>query len=536
MPAAALTALSVLLVMTIGRAERELKLRDHVSDRYRMHALPVALSQMYGGRVHDYTAYPAVASSFLNRDIPLDTLLAYWAREGSFENGTVKGEGDYFWEADDRGLSDYVALAFTLFGPRIKSLSYCYSLVLLISLALYTLAYWRQRIALLLPPLLFFGILCLAYGCGIHTKVPLVNGEPWGERVGLFEPRMFEALALLAALHLALFLGQVERPRALDWAAVLGQALLLLFLYHARSSLGWIYVALFFLAGIRLLTQGWNHLTRREKPANANWPNSLAVAAVLAGSIFALKTYKSAMYHPAYFAERGGRTFWHNALIGFNYHPALRSRYHLSLDDAPVFNLIYDRTVAANDSRVSVWKFAKPPGGFAIGPVKDWDVYEKLCKEAYEEIWRQHAGEVLECYVQYKPADLARFAGEMARQIHTEQMQRPSPTLMLGGLAVGLALLISLWAGYRQNRFAAGLRLATGSSLVLLLFSGIPGVAFYIGLPTISAFLVLLVLVLPLAFACLVHFLGQFLSRGKARTVLDSKPLNREERGIFKAA
>ena len=303
----------------LALADARLGLYRHISARTRAHAIPVALSQLYHHHPHDYTARLGVALAFRAPETLGELLKRYSDPAHAGEEGT------YYWTADDRGLGDFVTLAFRAYGPKPRSLARFWFLLLAASLILFQLAYRRHAATHFAPVFVLFGLLLYAHACPHYADIDLGDGTRWQEAFGLHESRTFEALAVLAWLHLALLAWRGGGRVA--WLAALPQVAMLLFLYHARSSLGWMYLALFVLAGMRILTD------------RARCAVPLVVAGLLAASLVALQQYKRAVYHPAYFQERGSRCFWHNALMG-SYHPRLRESLDIGIDDTKAIVLV----------------------------------------------------------------------------------------------------------------------------------------------------------------------------------------------------
>jgi hypothetical protein len=474
-----LIASAWLLLGLLVFADARLGLYRNTSARTRAHAIPVALSHLYHNHPHDYTARLGVALAFRGPE-PLNELLKRYSHPDSAAEG-----GTYYWTADDRGLGDFVSLAFRVYGPKPRSLARFWFLLLAGSLLLFQVAYRREPATLLVPVFVMLGLLGYAHACPHFGGIDLGDGTRWQEAFGLHESRTFEALAVVAWLHLALLArrggGRVE------WLAALPQLALLLFLYHARSSLGWMYLALFVLVGMRVVAD------------RARLAAPLVVAGFLAASLVALQQYKRAVYHPAYFQERGSRCFWHNALMGFAYHPKLRESLDVGIDDTKAIVLVLRELRAANDPRLTPdWTLERI--GCATGGVIefDWTAYEVAARDVYFRVWQRDPAKALACYAWHKPCDLGS---------HTRQVVRLLGEDVFAGranlLAAGLVLVaVLLGAGCRQLRRDANGRdqhwgLLT-PALLLLAFSTIPAMAFYTALPTLAGFYVALPLCLGL--------------------------------------
>ena len=202
--ALSLLGAAALMLSLLFAADARLDLHRHASNRYRFHAIPVAVSQLHHGHAHDYTAYRALAHRFHDGARDLDEQI----RESL---STDPGTDTYFWVADDRGLADFVAAAFVLFGPEVRSLSHFWFLLLGASVVLFAIGFWKRPATLALPVFVLFGLLVLAEAVAHREEIPF-DRRVWQENVALYESRMFDALALVAVLHLALAaIGRASR-------------------------------------------------------------------------------------------------------------------------------------------------------------------------------------------------------------------------------------------------------------------------------------------------------------------------------------
>jgi hypothetical protein len=464
--------------------DRRLGLYRHASTRYRFHAIPVAISTLYRDRAHDYTAHRNLARHFHDADKSLDEQI----KQAIHPDYDV-GAGTYFWVADDRGLADYVTAAFTLFGPRTRSLSKFLFVVLGLAFLLYAVGYWRTPAAFLLPVLVLLGWLGIAQVM-LH-RVPFPNGVGWwGEEIALNESRMFDVLALVSVLHLAVLACGGPRVSRLAWATAMPQTLILVFLYHARSSVGWQYLALFAIAGVRV---GWWVIVR-PRPGARELARPLFVAALLAGTLVGLKQYQRAHYHPDYFTEAyGQRTFWHNALMGLWYHPTLRDELPMKVcDDRDAVDLVLARMEAKDpDLDRNQWNWQAALNSLGNHNPFDWVRYETEARAIYVGLWREEPGRMAACYGWYKPLDIAKQAARLGVRLSENAATGRAPEF-LAGLALVLAALAGVVvAARRDHEFRASLRSLGRVVVCLVPFSLIPGVAFYPATATVSCFYLL---------------------------------------------
>lgn len=436
-----------------GRGQ-ELALDRNVTDRLRYHAVPVAISALYHNWPHDYTAIKSLAFQFQGVPGPLEELIT-WA----VAYKQKPEEAVYFWAADDRGMADYVAWAFRLFGPHTSSLYSFYFVVLGISCVLFLL---EAGASAGMTALLVF---TLAAVYSAIPVIPLANIHPTVyEPVTLYEPRTIELLSFIATLHLAfagLVSGHWPRRRI---AVAAGQVLVLAFCYQARSSVGW---QVLFVVTVGVANLAWRRLQPRS------WVPIALVLVAFAG----LAAYQRVMYHPRYFQDMGSRTVWHNALMGIGGDPVAGPKYKLGVDDRAVIDAVTVYLRERNDPRLNAtWDTQNILASLGSHSDFDWYVYEEAAREFYLRIWREHAGSLARTYLISKPLNLLRTFYTASRADPMEQRIRRqlffSP-VSAWALLLAFPGFVLAWASRpRLAQFVAGVAL-------LFTFSLIPGWAFY---------------------------------------------------------
>jgi hypothetical protein len=492
-----LTASSCALVCLLFAIDGRLGLHQSVSTRYRFHAIPVAVSRLYHNHPHDYTAIKRLAIRFHDAERNIDDQI----RETIHADFDTEA-GTYYWVADDRGLADYVYCAFRLFGPEVKSLSNFWFLLLSISVLLFTLGFWRTPAALLLPPLVLLGWIGIASIAPERLPFPNAQGY-WGEAIALHESRMFDGLALLSFLHLAILAGVGGSVRRLAWPTAILQAALLIFLYHARSSLGWQYLALFSLVGLRV---GWwmlNRIRPVSRPPAVALARPLFVAGLLALSLVGLKQYQRAVYHRNYTEEYGQRTFWHNALMGLAYHPALRAELPMvHCDDRDAVDLVLAH-MESHDAGLdrNVWNWQAALNSLGNHNRFDWNRYESEARAIYFEQWRVSPVRMAECYCYYKPRDTFGQARIVGARLATGLARGTMPEFLTASVLVIAALGIVVVGVQRDPDLRLWLRSLTRVVVVVIPFSLVPGIAFYPALTTVACFYLLGVTLVGLVLA-----------------------------------
>ena len=284
-------------------------------------------------------------------------------------------------------------------------------------------------------------------------------------------------------LHLALVaLGRTGRAALVS---AMPQAALLLFLYHCRSSLGWQVVALFALIVGRV---GW--CVFRRPPRELVAPLFVGVLLVL--SLVALKCYQRAAYHPAYFAEQGPRTFWHNALMGLSHHPRLRAELPMrQCEDRDAVDLVLRRMEEIDPTlNRNRWNWMAALNSLGSHNPFDWVAYEAAARAIYLDLWRTRPREMLACHAIHKPLAVAKQSWAVAR-VATREAVAGRAWELLAGLGVVACVGFGLIrAGRRCELVRADVRAASLVVLALLPFALIPAVAFYPAITTTGGFFV----------------------------------------------
>jgi hypothetical protein len=482
-----LTAVTTALVCLLFATDRRLGLHQFASTRYRFHAIPVAISTLHNNRPHDYTAMRYMAMRFQNTDENLDDQI----RRATAADADIGG-GTYFWVADDRGLADYVIAAFWLFGPETVSLSNFYFLLLGLSLTLYTIGFWRTPAALVLPLCVMATWLGIAQVMQVRLPMQFQNGW-WGEEIALYESRMFDVLALVSVLHLGIVAGTGPRLSRLACVTAAAQAAQLVFLYHARSSIGWQYLALFSLVAMRLCWCTAQRTRSVDPPPVTALARPLFVAGILAVSLVALKQYQRAVYHPDYLHDYGQRTFWHNALMGLAYHPRLRDELPMALCDDRNAAEVVLRRMEERDPGLdkNQWNWQAALNSLGNHNPFGWDRYEQTARDFYLELWRTRPKQMAKCHTYYKPMDIARQARLLASRLWTGTINGRTLELVVGLLLMAPAFASTIVVARRDPELRVRLRSLSRVVAFLIPFSLIPGIAFYPALTTVACFFLL---------------------------------------------
>ena len=481
-----LVANTALTLFVFYAAGVTLNLDKGFTERTRYHAIPVAISQLYHGRPHNYTGYLETAIPFqLQGDI--QALI-----DKAVQTTPINPTRIYFWAADDRGFSDLIYFSFALFGPHVRSIYYGYIIIFTVSLLIAILAFRKYPAAIAI--LLLF--LC-GYYYFIHI-LPTASPVP-GYYIHISESRTLEIAGLVFVLHGVLFLifKPCEQRRGIfDLAMLTISSVIFVFWYHARSSLGWEIFAIAIIALIHLMS------ARLRIGNSPHWQTAIQqfrhpvmIIAVTAISLAGLSIYKRAVYPPEYYNQSGSRTFWHNALMGI-YIPSLQLEYSLGgPDDRATIEavLIYGRKNSifkATDTSSST-DFLDSLGGHTQ---VNWLLYEDAARSFYFSLWRQHFKSMLINYAYYKFSSL--------KAALLQHLQPFKYIFCLLAYIPSLVLFVSTTKTQLTLLFTAGL---------LLLFASIPGIMFYPVILTMSALYTLSILFIFILFVTSIKLILEYL-------------------------
>ena len=393
-PRIALGILQILpFVLVVVGAMVGISLDLHKSDptnRLRYHAIPVAISQLYHERAHDYTAYRSLAHRFQGGG-QLEDLIDF-----AIAHEVPEDDPTYFWTADDRGLSDFVYLSFKLFGPGMRSIFLFWFLLLALSVLAYLLAFSHDRLALSV-----LNLTCLAIVVCIPVYVRSQGFEFSELSIHISESRLFEFLAGVATIFFIYSAACETRLARGRWlVGMILQALLLAFLLHNRSSLAWLFVSLITYSAIVLIFR------HRRFGRRALQGAQIAIPLVIVMAWVAVPTYHAVMFHPSYKGEIGPRTVWHNFLMGMYYSPTFARDFSLTgVSDAQAVDAVLTHMKNTSDARLDeTWNTTHILNSLGSHNEFSWRTYEAVAKEMVFGKMSANPGATLRLFLLDKPA------------------------------------------------------------------------------------------------------------------------------------
>lgn len=474
-----------------------------ITDRVRFHAIPVALSVLYHHHPHDYTGLRAIAIPFQGPGEINDLINTAKLQQLDTDKQI------YYWVADDKGFADYVIAAFYFFGPELNSLYYMWFLILSVSCALFLISFSKKLWAL--------SFFCLVL-VGIHLSISTLplsafhrEGMHYMGGAGLHEPRFLDVLAIVAVMHMML-LAFSNRP--LKWLRdklpLVGQVLIFIMLYHARTSLGWEIVAILFLCLSLTIIRLYNH-----KKYNAGIGATAFVGLLLLGSLLGLNIYKHTTYNPKYFAEMGARTFWHNALMGLQEEPVLTKKYNLTIDDAQIARSIIKfsqetHQCTSDIEQLDFQTILNTLGGYGV---INWVHYERCAKKFFFSIASKNKIRIAVLYGIRKPFVTFKAFAQTINNYGVPLVDNMRSNLGIGWYplsAMNLSLFLIIWLLSFKELIRERKKLFIILTIVLV-FSLIPSVAFYSAIFTLGGFLVTSSILFYLILAVVIQYiLGWF--------------------------
>jgi hypothetical protein len=390
--------LIVLLLLTVVTVSVKQNLRDAPpTNRTNYHAVPVALSAMYFHWPHDYTANGELAEAFHRafESSNLDQAISE-TRKATFSPSA----DPYYWRADDRGFGDYVLMAFRIFGAKTKSLHSFYFLILIAGLATFLITYRRDRTPALIAAL-YLAAFLLALPLWRHTNLVDRNA------INISESRMFSILAVVPFLHLAWFAFRPSSQRIAggELAAIALQSTIIGFLIHCRSSLNLEVVILSSVLAVAVV-----QFRNRQRSLRRF---ALAAALPLVVAFAVVPGYQRLTYNDYYFADGGGRTFWHNVMIGFAHDDYFKSLFALDGSDTAATRAVL-RDVKKREPTLDVEaETAQAMNSLSSATAYDWRQYERNARALVFETARTHPVAFARMLFIEKPALVLSYFGYM---------------------------------------------------------------------------------------------------------------------------
>ena len=486
-------------------------------------AMPAVLSQMYFDAPADDTRLVVVEETFRGalRGLDTDSIDAAIAAVRALPP-TIPRQVSLLGN-DDKGILDFVWLAFQLLGPRAVSVPMLYLVVVAVSALLLSLAR-RQD-----PVTVAMGALVLSCHAALLPYL-----AAYGQLGGFLALRFMPAMALLACLQLVCD-SLDARPTPLRVAGWVAQAAIVAATVQIRTSAAWLLVAVVAAAIARVSL----HASSAPR-ASASSPTSLpsavstgspaqalasasrpwvlvcaiAPALVCVSLTWGFATARSARAHPGYAAgeQIHGHVFWHSVLSGLAFSRQLADAWQIRLDDVSVIAATGRFLTERGES--DRWSAVEGPGA-AYSTVR-WAPYDVAVRELVVDICLEDPLACADSLLIEKPAALignvAWVSGlrealprpelldeTVSREValardHLDRIGFSGPLSTWTLIVAASALILAAWAGplVDARRDRTGLALA-----ILWAASAVPSLVAYpaphvVGEPVVLSWTLLL--------------------------------------------
>ncbi|MEO5375146.1 MAG: hypothetical protein H7840_12845 [Alphaproteobacteria bacterium] len=314
--AATVTVIAALLIWI--RTARDLGMHANLSgtmDHFHVDAIAIAITDLYYGGSRDYVGLLAVRD-ILHRHGLIDRSGSAQS-DGAAIDRALDEASRLDWNAAlssarfivglEPGFADLVRLGFRLFGLRIAAISYTIWMMLGLSCAMFTVAFWHH------PGLLWaLGGLLAALHITIFGTEVIDGATP-----SVASKRILGIFAIVPAFHLMMALAIGQDASATQVILAGGQAFLFAFLLWIRTSVAWIVVALcllvLFLCAGRLAGATDIALSLQAWVGQGLW-----VVPLWMGVSELVQVYFRRRIHPCYYSDDFLPAYpkWHPAYVG----------------------------------------------------------------------------------------------------------------------------------------------------------------------------------------------------------------------------
>ncbi|HZO30381.1 MAG TPA: hypothetical protein VFH48_30795 [Chloroflexota bacterium] len=358
-------------------------------------AIPPVLSAQFFGHPIRYTSLSTVSDSFYEglKNRPreageIDAVIDEIARLDPAQLDT----GYRLLGPEDKGIVDFVAAAFWIFGQKTRAITWLYLIVVLAS-ALALLAAARRS----LPIIAWLVAFLLAHA----LLMPMVAFNPQlGSYLAL---RAVPVMSMIACFHLLVYLLQPS-VRPVDVTLVAFQALLIVFTVHLRTTAQWqvVIVVLVTLVAITVRTYRDRHPSIVE--ALSRQASTAIPLSMLAIGLLGLQLYRALAYPVEY--QRGDqiltRGFWHNIVSGLAFHPTFAEREQLRIDDVSIMRAVGRNLIAQGRDDDWVAMGGETPNMAGLR----WVPYELAARQFLMQVCRGEPDVCLSNAFYYKPRSL----------------------------------------------------------------------------------------------------------------------------------
>lgn len=224
--------------------------------------------------------------------------------------------------------SDFVTMAYFIFGPDAKSIFYLYMMLLTVSILVFIMTYRYD------PRYLYVSLVFIA------TFIVVINAPAVVAMTRVCH-RFWSYLAIMPALYIAILF--IDRHQLTVWKffGALIQALILVFIIHVRNVAIYSFVFLFMALPLYMLIReiiksGANKPLKSFIHKISVWPLVLLLVCFIVMNI-----YKQEKLYPDYSSIKTGYPFWHMIYISLSAHPDACAKYGIcKFSDAVAYKFV----------------------------------------------------------------------------------------------------------------------------------------------------------------------------------------------------
>jgi len=359
----------------------------------------------------------------------------------------------------EKGLALFYELSMAVFGIKLSSLFYGFMLVFAVTVGLFAVAFYRDRLVLA----------TLVAACSaMYLIVPVVQ-DLAPDINTIHGSRYLPLLGIVPVLHLLMFFER-GTIRFLQIVIAASQAFVLFFVMFSRLSGVWM------VAGLALWIASRVAVSMIRKPRGARMMASRAIVpgTLVSFVLAALIVFPKFALDPQYLKqdETEYRTFWHHLLVAANFNPARQEVVGVSSDlqgvDDMIAYLLFEREIASRGEDLSQyliddetnWPQRTTHRRFDY----KWGLYDGVVKDVFLRLVAEHPVYVLQSVFFYEPLAIVT-------QFFSGQFVPPA------GALVVVAVATAICAFALGGADVAGSAALAWAALMFFAMSFLPGLA-----------------------------------------------------------
>jgi hypothetical protein len=434
-------------------------------------AFAVAISCLAHGHCHGYTSLRSVDQALhdgglsyemygRNPDFYHDASLINKALERA-ASIPAPGVAVNSMGPHEKGLALFYTFSMGVFGIELSSLFYGFMLVFVVTVGLFAVAFYRDRLAMA-------GL--VAACCAMYLIVPVVQGLT-PDVNAVHGSRYLPLLAIVPALHLLMLFerGEIGPLQGVIGAA---QASVLFLVTFSRLSGAWM------VAGLALWIAGRVAMAMIGKDRGS--ARTIAFRAILPGALVgsvlvALIVYPKLALDPQYLKqdETEYRTFWHHLLVAANFNPA-RPEVTGIPADVPDYGdviayVLFEKEIASRGEDLSQYLMDDEAGWPQRTSHRrydyKWGSYEAVVKSIFLRLVAEHPFYVLKSLSFHQPVAIVK-------QLFRAQFVPPAGAMVVVAAATAICAL-ALFGGAH----VAGSAALAWAALMFFAMSLLPALA-----------------------------------------------------------